>query len=438
MSEILHGYELYKFFNERPKNSDLTRKEEWFEQIGYVPWKPTQFDFHISDKRFKVWHAGTRSGKSLASARDVEPMILYGGTKGWIIGPTYSDGEFEFRYLLNDFLRQQFKFVNLSDSVKTGKMYFRIEGLHGLSSVDVKSGKDIAKLGGESLDWALLVEASSMNREVWEGNIRQRLTDRRGIAAFTTTPKGRNWTYRLHNKGQEANDEWVSFVSKTIQNPYIEKEEIESAKRDISPDMFRQTYEAGFITFAGRIYKNFSVENNVREIDYSEDLPLFPTFDFGFMTPAVCLYIQVRKEDELIYIYVIDEIYKTLLTHKKFGQICREITTEKFSRKEDRSFGDISKPEAIAEMKESGFYISGRQTTKEFGFEQVRKLLNPEKIRLFVSGRCKNFIREMINYQYKPTRTGNFVPADIDDHGPDAFREFVVNYLFARPNIRSI
>lgn len=440
MNDILQGHELYLYLNSRRKGCELTRKQEWFEEIKYIPWKPTQFDFHMSNTRFRVWHAGTRGGKSIACARDVESMILYGNTKGWILGPTYADGQYEFRYMINDFIKKGFQFENLSDSVKTGKMYFRIEGVHGLSTVDVKSGKDIRKLGGESLDWLLMVEAAGMGPEAWESNARQRLTDKKGIAAFVTTPWGKNWTFKLHNKGKDriSNPNWESFYCKTKDNPHIDRAEIAQAKKDISPDLFIQTYEAGFITFAGRIYKNFDDERNVIEINYNPDLPLFVSFDFGFITPAVCLYIQVKKENELIYIYVIDEIYKTLLTHRKFGEVCREITTEKFNRKEDKSFGDISKPEAIAEMRESGFHISGKQTTKDFGFEQVRKLLRPELVRLFVSGRCKTFINEMINYQYKMTRTGQFIPVDIDDHGPDAFREFVVNYLFARPNIRVV
>ncbi len=34
-------------------------------------------------------------------------------------------------------------------------MYFRIEGVHGISLVDVKSGKDEAKLGGASLEFGV-------------------------------------------------------------------------------------------------------------------------------------------------------------------------------------------------------------------------------------------------------------------------------------------
>jgi len=35
-------------------------------------------------------------------------------------------------------------------------MYFRIEGMHDISLVDIKSGKDEAELGKASLDWVLI------------------------------------------------------------------------------------------------------------------------------------------------------------------------------------------------------------------------------------------------------------------------------------------
>ena len=41
-------------------------------------------------------------------------------------------------------------------------MYFRIEGGHSISSVDVKSGKFEAKLRVASLDWVLIVKAAGM------------------------------------------------------------------------------------------------------------------------------------------------------------------------------------------------------------------------------------------------------------------------------------
>ena len=43
-------------------------------------------------------------------------------------------------------------FENLSYSTKTERMYFIIERVHGISLVDVKSGKDEAELGKASLD----------------------------------------------------------------------------------------------------------------------------------------------------------------------------------------------------------------------------------------------------------------------------------------------
>jgi len=47
----------------------------------------------------------------------------------------------------------------------------------------------------------LIVDAAGMKESTWEHNIRQRLTDKIGIAAFTTTPKGKILTHKLHKCG---------------------------------------------------------------------------------------------------------------------------------------------------------------------------------------------------------------------------------------------
>jgi hypothetical protein len=432
----LTGYELYKFWNEKAPNKQLTRKASYFKKIGYKPWKPTQDAFHNSNARFRVWHAGVKSGKSLASARDMEPIILYGGTKGWIISSIYELGQYEFHYILESFQNQGFAFENLSDSPKTGKMYFRIEGVNGISSVEVKSGKDITKLGGESLDWVLMVEAATMDKDVWERNIRQRLADKIGIAAFTTTPKGRNWTYKLHKRGLNKNKaDWESFYCESISNPHLDKKEINNAKEDLSQDAFNQEYRAHFLTFAGRIYKNFDSQLNYTSMEYTKDLPLYVTFDFGYQTPSVCLFIQIKDEK----FYVVDEIYRTHLTHSEFGDYVREYINLNEYKKEDGAYGDISKPEAIAEMKKHDFYIRGRQTDINLGIELVRQILKPGARKLFVNTiKCPHFTEEMENYQYKKTATLKEIPADIDNHGCDAIREFIVNFKIGKPNIRMV
>jgi len=103
-----------------------------------------------------------------------------------------------------------------------------------------------------------------------------------------------------------------SFLSRSIDNPHLDKEEIKATKDDLSDYTFRQEYEDGFLIFAGRIYKHFNSEINYKDMFYNKDLPLYMTHDFGFITPLVCSFVQNNKIDGEIYFYLIDVIKEVL------------------------------------------------------------------------------------------------------------------------------
>lgn len=80
----------------------------------------------------------------------------------------------------------------------------------------------------------------------WRLAIRPTLTDYRGRARFYGTPKGRRSGFvALFNRGNDPEDaDWQSFRARTMDNPYIPADEIEAARRDMTPEEFAQEYEA--------------------------------------------------------------------------------------------------------------------------------------------------------------------------------------------------
>ena len=63
-------------------------KWEWFKAIGYEPHEGQRL-FHSSDAPNRIVAAGWGWGKSIALARDYEPLLLSPGTRIWIVGPDY-------------------------------------------------------------------------------------------------------------------------------------------------------------------------------------------------------------------------------------------------------------------------------------------------------------------------------------------------------------
>ncbi len=155
-------------------------KDALFQTLGYNPHAKQQL-FHSSHARFRVVVAGRRSGKSLMTARECAPKLFQPNTRGWIVGPTYSLGEKEFRVLWDDLIVGQglgkHKKVLKGYSTKQGNMYIE---LPWRSRVDVLSSDHPESLVGEGLDWVVMSEAAKHGPDIWERYLRPTLSDKKG------------------------------------------------------------------------------------------------------------------------------------------------------------------------------------------------------------------------------------------------------------------
>lgn len=100
--------------------------------------------------------------------------------------------------------------------------------------------------------------AISMNLKTsWEQAIRQTLTDYRGSAWFFSTPKSHNYFWQLYQKGIDS-PSWKSWSFPTAMNPYIDKDEIDEAEKDLPEAIFRQEYLAEFLASDGSVFRNIN------------------------------------------------------------------------------------------------------------------------------------------------------------------------------------
>ena len=90
----------------------------------------------------------------------------------------------------------------------------------------------------------------------WNKAIRPTLADLKGGADFYSTPKGHDFFWKTHTWGQDPNrPEWRSWTMPTSRNPYIDKDEIEAARRELPERVFRQEYLAEFLEDAGGVFR---------------------------------------------------------------------------------------------------------------------------------------------------------------------------------------
>ena len=119
----------------------------------------------------------------------------------------------------------------------------------------VRSADNPDSLRGEGLDFVVMDECAFMQREAWTEAIRPALSDRLGKALFISTPKGRNWFWENYQRGINGEQGWQSWTYPTSTNPFIDKGEIEAAKRDLPEIIFRQEYLAEFVDDQGGVFR---------------------------------------------------------------------------------------------------------------------------------------------------------------------------------------
>ena len=92
--------------------------------------------------------------------------------------------------------------------------------------------------------------------QAWQQSIRATLTDFRGSAWFLSTPKGMNYFKALFDRGQDGErEEWASWQMPTRENPFIDPEEIEAARLDLTEAAFNQEYLALFVNWDGSVFR---------------------------------------------------------------------------------------------------------------------------------------------------------------------------------------
>lgn len=202
---------------------------------------------HNSDARFRVVVAGRRWGKTRWGAQECLAVALIGG-RSWWVAPSYKMARVGWRAITT--LARQIP----GTEIRRGDLMVR---LPTGGEVSVRSADNPDSLRGEGLDLVVLDELAFMREEAWTHALRPALSDRMGRAIFISTPKGRNWFWRLWTRGNDSGDaDWQSFGPyPTTDNPYIAPSEVDEARRNLPERVFRQEYLAEFVDDAGGVFR---------------------------------------------------------------------------------------------------------------------------------------------------------------------------------------
>ena len=206
---------------------------------------PGQAEVHYNPARFKVLDCGRRWGKTRLGVMECMGIAAIGG-RAWWVAPSYKMSEVGWRplrRLAGQIPNAEIRKVDRQVLLPTG------------GEVSVRSADNPDSLRGEGLDFVVLDECAFMQEMAWNEALRPALADRQGSALFISTPKGRNWFWRMWQLGQAGGDEWHSWTFTSYDNPHIQDSEIDAAKALLPDRVFRQEFMAEFIDDAGGVFR---------------------------------------------------------------------------------------------------------------------------------------------------------------------------------------
>jgi hypothetical protein len=136
----------------------------------------------------------------------------------------------------------------------------------------IKGADNPDSLRGIALSYLVLDEYADMKPDTWEMILEPTLMDVKGEALFIGTPKGKNHFYNLfmnahtHPAGQDPETgesiggdliwgDWEAFHFKSMDNPFLDSEEIMRQSANKSREAVRQELEASFVSGAGKHLK---------------------------------------------------------------------------------------------------------------------------------------------------------------------------------------
>jgi hypothetical protein len=386
-----------------------------------VPLTKPQQQVISCEKRFRVLISGRRFGKTFLAINELAKYARFPNQKVWYVSPSYRQSKNICWTMLKDQIikHKWAKKINDSDLSII---------LKNNSLIQLKGADNEQSLRGVGLNFIVLDEFADIKPNAWYEVLRPTLSDTKGSALFCGSPKGFNFAYDLYSRKDK---EWKSFKYTTIEGGQVDQEEIDQAKNDLDERTFQQEYLATFVNYAGIIYYNFDINNNVVEDYKLHDGTIHIGMDFN-IDPMCCVVAQ-EKDNKII---IFDEIQIWSSNTAEMVQEIKQRYKQKVviypdpaSKQRKTSAGGFTD---LSILKNAGFEVRCRST-----HPLVRDRINAVNSKLknvngmsslFMIKSCKNLIKSLQRQIYKE---GTHVPDK--DSGFDHFNDalgYMVEYMY--------
>jgi len=371
-----------------------------------------QVDAYKDPTRFKYLLAGRRGGKTFLITNDICKTIRHSkrGSKIFYIGPTNA----QTKALMWEPLQDAFYRCGWKFEPKVSDQCFILKGNRKIFLIGAEK---ISRIRGHACIKVYLDELAFFSKdlnEVWRA-VRPTLSDFGGHAILATTPNGEGTqAYDLYMEAMDKHN-WATHSWKTIDNPYIPKEEIEEAKRELDKQSYLQEYEAQWQSFVGLAYYSFLEASHIKkQPQVTADMPLHLCFDFN-VNPTTLLLSQY---DGQMFRYKKEYSFKNSSTEATIKAFCDD-----FDHMKDQITlkirGDAAGSSRSANTGKSDYYYIEEQLKfRGFKFEKQVPRANPPIVdrvkfvnswlqpmvgrhRIEIDPSCKDLIRDLAAQELK-------------------------------------
>ena len=411
-----------------------------------IDYRPRDYfrPYHERTQRFACIVAHRRAGKTVACIHDLQKLALSNTHPRSLysyIAPTYSQAKATaFDYLI-EAAAPLIRF-----GAKVNQSELKVDYPNG-STVRLFGADNYHSLRGLRLDGSVLDEYADFDPRAWTQVIRPALSDRRGVATFIGTPRGHNDFWRIYRDAQSNPQEWYTAQFKASElvpvndrNPrakdegFLTSDELEQAKRQMSPEWYAQEYECDFEStnkgaYYGKQMTQAFQDGRIAVVDYDPAHRVITAWDIGGDRDATAIwFVQLIGRQVCLIDY-----YEA--TGSDCGPHARYVTDKEYNYSQhflphdagpnrigiDRSYSDF-----LGELGLRNITVLPVQI-REHGIEAVRLLL-PRCY--FDSEQCGPGVEALRMYQTEYDEKNRIFKStpkhDWSSHGADAFRYLAV------------
>lgn len=406
---------------------------------GYTP-RPLQRELHANLRRFNVLVCHRRFGKTVfcinhmidRALRHTMPMPRFA-----YIAPTFGQA----KRIAWDYLKS---YTAKIPGIQVNEADLRVDIPHNNARIMLLSAENAENNKGIYLDGVLLDEYGSMDPVAWREVIRPTLSDRHGWATFIGTPKGQNHFYELREYAKSGKDPaWYTALFKASETGIISKDELDSARREMTEEEYNQEFECDFTAamvgaYFGKELKKAEDEGRITRVPVDPMLPVDTYWDLGINDMCCVWFVQSLRGRHRVIDYL-------EVSGDSIPEVVKKVKAKNYALgtwvfPHDAQARDFSTGKAQIQVFESlgcrPYRIIPRVGTKRESINAARMIFGACE---FDSVRCEKGLKALANYQRKWDSKNN-VFQDNPLHnwasnGADAFQQFAMG---AREDSRNV